>query len=447
MPNPATLAFELWLGRGDTVARLDVQQYRDFYSGAHDIRLNKRQETRLGLTTQQIRSMANVCQLVVDVVAERLSVAGFDAADARTADTLVGWWADCDLDAYQDDVHLSALRDGDGYMLVEWDEANNRPAFWQEAADDGYNGAGIAYSSERRVPLFGYKRWRIEEGADVGAQRLNLYYPDRIERYITGRLGLWTPYDEPGQGSVSPWVDAAGQPLGVPIIHFPTNPNGNDYGTSELEAVIPLQRVLTSLWIDLMAAADATGFQLVTLTGDTPNADMVSAPGAIWYAKAVGATWGTIPPGDLSLLVEAIRHTTMTIAQVSRVPLTMFQDTKAVSSAETIVASERGLIAKVSDRAKTYGLAWRAAMRLAARLHNAYGPRGVTLDERGIKPRWASFERVDELAIEERRAAIAGAHEAAGLGLEAAYSRAGYAPDVLAKLLRTDTAADEGLEQ
>ena len=446
MPNLATEAFEQWLERSDTAARRLVAQYRDFYSGAHDIRLNRRQEVRLGLTTPQIRSLANVCQLVVDVVAERLSVAGFDADDKRTAETLAGWWADCDLDAHQDDVHLSALRDGDGYLIVEWDAVNRRPVFWQEPADDGYNGAGVVYSSERRVPLYGYKRWRVEEGANVGAQRLNLYYPDRVERYSTGQLGVWTPYDEPGQGTTSPWVDAAGQPLGVPVIHYPTNPNGDDYGTSELEAVIPLQRVLTSLWIDLMAAADATGFQIITLTGDAPDKDMVAAPGAIWYTWNPGATWGVIPPGDTSQLVEAIRHTTMTIAQVSRVPLTMFQDSKAVASAETIVASERGLIAKVSDRAKSYGLAWRSAMRLAVRLHNAYGPRPA-LSEDGIRPRWASFERVDELAIEERRAAIAGAHEAAGLSLEAAYSRAGYPPDVLAALLRTDTAGQEGLDQ
>lgn len=444
--NPATVAFDEWLARSDTAARLHVQQYRDFYAGAHDIRLTPRQETWLGLNTPQIRSLANICQLVVDVIAERLSVAGFDAADGRTADTLAGWWTDCDLDAYQDDVHLSALRDGDGFLLVEWDAAHGRPSFWQEPADDGYNGAGVVYSSERRVPLYGYKRWLVEEGDDIGAQRLNLYFPDRIERYVTGRLGIWTPYDEPGQGSVSPWVDAAGQPLGVPVIHFPTNPNGNDYGTSELEVVIPLQRVLTSLWLDLMAAADATGFQIVTLVGDTPDADMIAAPGAIWYARNPGSAWGVIAPADLSNLVEAIRHTTMTIAQVSRVPLTMFQDSRAVASAETIVASERGLIAKVADRAKSYGLAWRAAMRLAVRLHNAYGPRPA-LDEAGIRPRWASFEQVDELAAEERRAAIAGAHEAAGLSLEAAYSRAGYPPDVLERLLRTDTAGDEGLTQ
>ena len=42
----------------------------------------------------------------------------------------------------------------------------------------------------------------------------------------------------------------------MPVVHFPTNPNGDDYGTSELEAIIPLQRVLTSLWVDLIAAAD-----------------------------------------------------------------------------------------------------------------------------------------------------------------------------------------------
>ena len=444
--NPATVAFEEWLGRGDTIQRLRVQQYRDFYNGEHDVRLTGRQEQRLRVTTAQIRSLANVCQLVVDVVAERLAVDGFDAADERTADVLAGWWRDCALDAYQDDVHLSALRDGDGFLLVEWDNAAGRPSFWHEAGDDGYNGAGVVYSSERRVPLYGYKRWRLEEGRDVGAQRLNLYFPDRIERYITGRLGIWTPFSSDTERHVEPWVDGRGQPLGVPMIHFPTNPNGADYGMSELEAVLPLQRVLTSLWVDLLAAADATGFQIVTLTGDTPAADMVAAAGAIWYSNNPAATWGSIAPGDTSRLVEAIRHTVMTIAQVSRIPITMFQENSAPAAADTVQASERGLVAKVNDRAKGYGLAWRAAMRQAVRLHNAFG-RGPALAEDWIRPRWASFERVDPLALELQRAAVAASHSSAGLSLEAAYSRAGYAPAELDALMRTDTAGDEGLKQ
>lgn len=446
--NPAVVAFEQWLARGDATMHRNVAMYRDFYDGRHDVKLSRRQEVRLGLTTAAIRSLANICPLVVDTVAERLAVTGFDAADDRTAEALAAWWAGRDLDTAQDDVHLSALRDSDGYLLVGWDEAAGLPTFHHELADDGTNGAGVVYGSERRAAVYGYKRWRIEEGDESGQQRLNLYFPDRIEKYITGRAGYWTPYDDPADDGPSPrpWVDRTGAPLGIPLIHFPTNPNGNDYGTSELEAIIPLQRVLTSLWIDLIAAADATGFQLITLTGDVPSEEMINAARAIWYSHKPDAAWGTIPPGDLSLLVEAIRHTTMTIAQVSRVPLTMFQDSKAVASAETIVASERGLIAKVNDRARAYGLAWREAAQTAVRLHNAYA-RGPALSLDGIRPRWASFEQVDVLALEERRAAVAAAHIANGLGLQAAYTAAGYPAEAVALFMRTDTYGDEGLTQ
>jgi len=445
--NAAVLAFEEWLSRGDATRRVDIQQYRDFYDGAHDLIISPRQSARLNITTRQIHALANVCPLVIDVVSERLSIARWDAKAPATINTVMGWWSECDLDSQQDDVHLSSLRDGDGYLIVDWDAANERPVFHHNLADDGYNGAGIVYASANRTPLYGYKRWRLEEGDDVGNTRLNLYYPDRIERYITGRAGLWAQYQEPDDtGWPAPWVDAGGNPLGVPVIHFPTNPNGNDYGTSELEAILPLQRVLTSLWIDLLAAADATGFQIVTLTGDAPDEEMIAAPRSIWFSRSPAAAWGNIPPGDLSLLVEAIRHTTMTIAQVSRVPLTMFQDTKAVSSSDTIIASERGLTAKVNDRAKTYGLAWREAMRMAIRLHNAFGPR-PTLDDTGIKPQWDSFEQVDHLAVEERRAAVAAQHVMSGLGLTAAYTLAGYSREEIETIRRTDTYGDEGLTQ
>lgn len=444
--NLAIEAFEEWLALGDREHFAHVRLYRDFYDGAHDIRLTRRQESRLGITTAQIRSLANICPLVVDTVAERLAISGFDAANGRTSDKLAEWWHNGDLDAYQDDLHLSALRDADGYLLVEWDGEQQAPMFYQEPADDGTNGAGVVYSSEHRAPLYGYKRWRLEEGDHLGEQRINFYFPDRIEKYITGRGGWETYSDTPGSPWPLPWVDRLGEPLGIPLIHFPTNPNGNDYGTSELEAVIPLQRVLTSLWIDLIGAADATGFQLATLTGDTPSEEMINAPRSIWYSPNPAAAFGHIPPGDLSVIVESIRHTTMTIAQVSRVPLTMFQDSKAVSSAETIVASERGLVAKVNDRAKAYGLAWRAAMRRAVRLHNAF-TNNAALPLDNIRPRWASFEQVDALALEQARAAVAGAHLANGISLQAAYALAGYNEAKMAVITRTDTYGDEGLEQ
>lgn len=443
--NPAVDAFEQWLSRGDMAHWHDVGMYRDFYSGRHDIRLSRRQESWLGLTTSQIHSLANICPLVVDVVAERLAISGFDAADSRAADKLAEWWHDGDLDAHQDDLHLASLRDGDGYLLVAPDKETNAPRFYQEAADDGSNGAGMVYSDESRTPLYGYKRWRIENGEQAGNTRLNIYFPDRVEKYITGRRSWEKFYDNDNDPWPLPWVDRLGRPLGIPLIHFPTNPNGNDYGTSELDSVIPLQRVLTSLWVDLLGAADATGFQLATLTGDTPSEDMINAPRAIWYSPNPGAAFGVIPPGDLSVIVEAIRHTTMTIAQVSRVPLTMFQDSKAVSSAETIVASERGLVAKVNDRAKSFGLSWRRAMKQAVRMHNAFTGDSLRLDN--IRPRWASFEQVDALALEKSRAEVAAAHIMNGLGVEAAYTLAGYNEPKMNVAMRTDTYGDEGMAQ
>lgn len=444
MRNPID-TFERWLIQSDGLGYADVAMYREFYKGEHDIRLSKRQETRLGITSSQIRSLANICPLVVDTVAERLSVQGFTATSPATERALAMWWAARDLSAYQDDIHLSALRDADSYVIVGWDDAAAMPEFHHEMAYDGTNGTGIIYSSERRVPLYGFKKWRLEEGDDRGKSRLNLYFDNRIEKYITGRAGAWTEYHDSERWPI-PWVDATGQPLGVPVVHFPTNPNGDDYGTSELEAVIPLQRVLTSLWVDLIAAADATGFQLVTLTGDVPSEEMVNAARAIWYSQNPAAAWGTIPPGDLSLLVEAVRHATMTIAQVSRVPLTMFQDSRAVAAADTIVASERGLIAKIADRAKTYGLSWRRVMRYAVRLHNTFGPRPA-LDEAGIVTNWDSFEELDYLTLEKSRAAVAASHLSNGLSMTAAYTLAGYSAAELAAIARTDTYGEEGLTQ
>ena len=111
MRNPID-TFERWLIQSDGLGYADVAMYREFYKGEHDIRLSKRQKTRLGITSAQIRSLANICPLVVDTVAERLSVQSFAATSPATERALAMWWAARDLSAYQDDIHLSTLRVG-----------------------------------------------------------------------------------------------------------------------------------------------------------------------------------------------------------------------------------------------------------------------------------------------------------------------------------------------
>ena len=74
------------------------------------------------------------------------------------------------------------------------------------------------------------------------------------------KAGQWEPYRDNGDATWPlPWVDAKGAPLGIPVIEF-ANPAG-----SEIDQIIGLQNALNKTWLDLIAAADASGFPILAI--------------------------------------------------------------------------------------------------------------------------------------------------------------------------------------
>ena len=135
------LSFLDWLLHQDQGRRDQYGAYREYYDGYHDTQLTDRQRAYLEVKIGQ-EFNDNFCPLVVDGLAERLSVTGFETPGQEAiAAQLWDWWQQNRMDGVQGQVHLSAIRDGDGYLMVEWDAVNNRPTFSCELAYDGTDGA------------------------------------------------------------------------------------------------------------------------------------------------------------------------------------------------------------------------------------------------------------------------------------------------------------------
>jgi hypothetical protein len=79
-------------------------------------------------------------------------------------------------------------------------------------------------------------------------------------------------------------------------------------------------------------------------------------------------------------------------------------------------------------------------MYVALKLNQEYGNGRDLARGENIETRWADFERVDRLAIEERRAGIVQALSAAGLAVEGIVTLAalGYSQEEQAALLQSD---------
>lgn len=389
----------------------DYIRAREYYDGVHRTQLTNRTREFLNLKADADFNV-NYCPMVVNAKADRLSVSGFDIDDAQK-DILWKWWRKNRMDRTQGIVHRASIRDGDAFVLVEWDNVAQMPRFYFEPAYAG-DGVMVYYSEERRDDIqFASKHWRINYGENAGKmRRLNLYFPDRIEKYISHddvALGNWMPYmdDEtammPGRlgncGCI--WFTdtgtESGKALGIPIIHFKHNDNGDCYGISHLANVMPVQDVLNKSMIDLIGAMDVAGFGLLVGTGADWTGTKVG-PGAIVSVtkSSSEANLTRLPGDDPAGLLAVYNALVMEIARVSGTPLSYFQSSGQVAAEGTMKQQEVALVSQVKKSQIDYGNAWEDVLTMARRLYNVYGEGGMDEDEM-IDTVWDEAESRNEM--------------------------------------------------
>ena len=446
--NLATMAYMRWLAADYDEQQTRYLHLRQWYRGEQGVPLTDRQREYLA-TDSSFEWSLNYLRLPVDLCVERLTVEGFDGPPGIGGDdgVLDEWWTSSRMDALQNQVHRAAIVDGDTYLLIEWDTENGRPIFSHEPAFDGEEGVKVHYLSNlKRDMTMASKRWGEtrfnDNGAAQAVQRLNLYLPDRIEKYENTGRG-WTPYRaNPDDAWPIAW------PIGIiPVVHFRWHDDGGNWGESELTSLVPIQMAINKAALDEMEAADRTGSQLLTLTGAVwpDDAPPVQA-GNVLSVSSEGARWGSVPPGDLSQLRERINDYIIRAAQKSHIPLQYFQVTGNIASSATQQADDSQLVAKVKSESVPLGNGWEDAMYIALKLYREYGGGRDLARGENIETRWADFDRIDPLALEERRATILAQLVTAGASLIGSLSlpALGYSEEEQTRMLQGDA---PGMEQ
>lgn len=385
---------------------------RRYYDGNHKVYLTDRAKAWLALHGDNVTFTVNHCPTVVDAVVERLKVTGFNLPASKEVSALVwSWWTANRMDAIQTEAHRAAIRDGEAFMLVSWNEIERRPEFTfhprytsTENGGDGY-GMMIEYPSNDYLsqPLRAIKRW-IDYGEDGQVHtRQTVYYADRIERQIFDGAD-WQPYIEEGQEAIQPFAMPDGSPLGIPVVHL-RNPGA----VSELKNIIPLQDALNKTWLDILAAGDTTAFRMLAFFGWIPTTDGLdpAADGSNVLKVAPGQMMGTlkspaeagvetIDPADLTPLLDSEERIVYRMASISRTPLAMFITTKQIAAEGTLKQQEGPLLAKIAERQTILGNAWEDLAKMALKLNAAYG--GGSDDWRQqISTLWANPSTRDEL--------------------------------------------------
>lgn len=403
------------------------RELREYYEGDHEVLLSTRQRRFLSLKANTNFS-ANYMQIVVDSLANRMIVSGFEAGDQT--EIMTEWWARANMDMHQNNVHNAAIRDGDAYILVSWNNEEGRPEFTPQLAYNGRTGAHVYYSDETNKPEYGQKRWLVERGGDAGARRrMNVYLDDAVIEYVSQQDefdGDWREI------SRSKWL--AGM---IPMIHFKNRGRGFNYGMSEIDQGIPMQNALNKAIIALIAAGDAGAFRTITWTGSEPPSGLEVSPGVILYEKNPDASIGWIPGENLRPMIENVDSFVQRIGQVTDTPLSYFQLSGQMASEGTHKQHEARMIAKARVAGIEFGTSWEQCMIVARRLYNNYGPGGMSEDQQ-IRTVWSDFEVRDveaNLTVKFERLKIA---TDAGANLEEAAKLAGFTDEEATALAKVD---------
>ena len=418
--------------------------YREYYDGEHDTQLTPRLRAFLQLKFG-VEFRTNYCPVVTDSLAERLRVTGFTAEGQE--EILRDWWKINRMDAAQVDVMQASIRDGDAYVIVEWDEEENHPIFTMELAYDGSDGVNMHYSDVRRgEPLFASKQWKLSSPADGAGfkRRLNLYFEDRIEKYVSDArefAGAWQHYQEAGEPWPIPWTrdsSEGGDPLGLPVIHFKYKPHGYNYGRSRMADALPLQNQLNKAIIDLIGGADASGFQILWATGDKFSAALEVGPGSVMRSDSPDARFGAIPPADLSGLLAYKKEIVIDIAAVTGTPLSRFQVSGQIAAEGTLKQQEAPLVADGETAALIFGNAWEDVLAMGRVLSNVFGKdtAPLALDEDTIiDTQWRQISTRDETDLANRMGVWA---EKLSVADTVIWKRIGMTEEEIAETLASD---------
>lgn len=334
------------------------------------------------------RHAVNMCRPVVFSKVNRLNVEAWEGD--RDANTL---WNIEGASQYQNEIYADSTTTGDAYMLVWPSRTMDGPIRWNPLRSDE---AVAVYSDDDPETVdYGVKIWLIESrGRNRQSRyRVNVYYPDRVERYVTPLVGSsgtglvrdrsadisriitssqLQPYTEDGLES------AIGHDLpGVPLVHFRNN-RGLDrrYGRSDLADVVPLQDALNMASLNALVASEMYGLPLRVLLGfeltdDDDDGIPDNLPKPDPRADRFLAFPGTqtrveqLSPADLTQLIGLIGTYVNQIAAVSQRPSHIFLNQGlSAPSGESLRVAERPLIAEVQTQQQVFTPSWREVMRL-----------------------------------------------------------------------------------
>lgn len=392
-----------------------------YYNGEHNLKFaSQKFESTFGTLFREFA--LNLCPVVCDAVRDKLRIMSFgvesyevaelgkqesfqsssnSAISANSVDSATRRiWHRNRMTVRSGEVHKEVLKTGDAYVIV-WPDALGRAAIFPNRASQ----ISVTYDEDSPGVITRAAKYWLDADKHI---RLNLFYPDRIEKYISRAKSEGTLPDASGfqpfasrelrvasRESKDPRLKthdsrpfAVANPYGVvPVFHFANNADLGTHGRSELEAAIPLQDGLNKSVLDMLVAMEYSAFRQRWVAGIEVDYDDQGRPKApfengienLWVATDANARFGDFDTTRLEQFLQVKDSFRVDIASVTGTPLHYFlQQSHEAASGESLKRSETRFLAKVRDRQAAFGEVWADVMSFALAIEGKPGTQLIT---------------------------------------------------------------------
>lgn len=413
--------------RGEQVLPIDVSEFR----------------SKFGAVFSEFR--ANFARPIIDSAEGRLRFTEFGDGKGVAKDALRLWQANR-MTSESKWVMTDALVWAETFVIVMKDE-DGKPAMWPQAPGH----VGVLFdpvNPRRKVAAI---KWWVEKVADPengvlrpqDYVRVNLYFEDRVERYISKSQGELLDPDFTKYVSQGTTKHDVGE---VPVFPFRANYDlTEDAGRSDLADAVGYIDAITKTVLDLLVSSEytaapqrwATGVEipLDPKTGE-PMESYRSGADRLWTAPNELAKFGQFQGGEMTGYRDALASLVSQVAHISRTPLyAMMEPAGEYPADAALKTSEMSLRQRVADHQEGFTYAWAEAMVALLRLD------GITAEVADVLPRWlpvnapfATRELLEEVKVKV---------EVAGVPEEQAWRELGYTEDEIdaMKAMREEEAA------
>lgn len=368
-----TTAAEVWKPLVATIKDrgTNYERFHDYWMGQNDLPVNTQEfRSRFGTLYEDFRD--NLARPIIKSAESRIRVTGFGDGTGLGAKADAIWDANKMSQRHQQ-THIEALVKGDAYVIV-LPKANGESGIYAQTS----NSCAVLYDDiDPDLKTAALKQWVAYDEKGDPYIRVNIYFDDRVERYISIRTETvlendFSKYKEYAEDGEFKTKHKVGQ---VPMFEFNANYDlDTGKGRSDLADGVGFIDAINKTFLDMMTASEftaapqryATGVDIPIdpKTGD-PHEAYKSGKSKLWTSPNEAAKFGQFTSGDMNGYRASIDGLVDHMAFDTATPSYALMKQAQYPSGEALRSAEGPLRGRVQDHDDAFGPVWHDVMAAA----------------------------------------------------------------------------------